>query len=75
MYLYNDFFLVAQMVRICLQCRRTWVQSLGQENPLQEEMASHSSILAWRIRGIKEPDGLQCRKRVGTTEQLTPPMT
>ena len=34
------------------------VQSLGQENPLEEEMATHSSILAWRIPGMVEPGGL-----------------
>ena len=36
-----------------------WVQSLGQEDPLEEGMAIHSSILAWRISGTEEPDGLQ----------------
>ena len=35
-----------------------WVWSLGQENPLEEEMAIHSSILAWEIPGTEEPDGL-----------------
>ena len=34
-------------------------QSLGQEDPLEEEMSTHSSILAWRIPGIEEPGGLQ----------------
>ena len=37
----------------------TWVQSLGRENPLEKEMATHSSILAWRIPWMEEPDGLQ----------------
>ena len=37
----------------------TWVQSLGQEDPLEKGMATHSSILAWRIRWTEEPDGLQ----------------
>ena len=37
----------------------TWVQSLGQEDPLEEEMATHSSILAWRIPGTEEPGRLQ----------------
>ena len=43
------------------QCRRpeTWVQFLGQEDPLEEEMATHSSILAWRIPWTEKPDGLQ----------------
>ena len=35
-----------------------WVQSLGQEDPLEEEMATHSSILAWEIPWTKEPGGL-----------------
>ena len=39
--------------------QETWVQSLGQEDLLEEEMATHYSILAWRIPWIKEPDGLQ----------------
>ena len=43
------------------------VPSLGQENPLEEEMTTHSSILAWRIPGTEEPGGLQSMglKRVG----------
>ena len=36
-----------------------WVRFLGWENPLEKEMATHSSILAWRIPGIEEPGGLQ----------------
>ena len=36
----------------------TWVQSLGQKDPLEEEMANHSSILAWRIPWTEEPDSL-----------------
>ena len=36
-----------------------WVQSLGQEDPLKKGMATHSSILAWRIPWIEEPGGLQ----------------
>ena len=35
-----------------------WVRSLGQEDPLEEGMATHSSILAWRIPGTEEPGGL-----------------
>ena len=44
-----------------------WVPSLGQEDPLEQEMATHSSILAWRIPQTEEPDGLQCMgsQRVG----------
>ena len=36
-----------------------WFQSLGQEDSLEEGMATHSSILAWRITWTEEPDGLQ----------------
>ena len=50
----------------------TWVQSLGQEDPLEKEMATHSSILAWRIPWTEEPDRLQSRgwKESDTTERL-----
>ena len=37
----------------------TWVQSLGWEDPLEKEMATYSSILAWRIPWTEEPGGLQ----------------
>ena len=36
----------------------TWVRSLGREDPLEEGMATHSSILAWRLPWTEEPDGL-----------------
>ena len=39
--------------------RETWVRSLGREDPLEKEMATHSSILAWRIPWTEEPGGLQ----------------
>ena len=47
--------------------QETQVQSLGWEDPLEEEMATHSSILAWRISWIEEPDWLQSMgvQRVG----------
>ena len=38
--------------------RKTWVQSLGREDPLEEEMATHSGILDWRIPWIEETGGL-----------------
>ena len=38
--------------------QETWVQSLGWEDPLKKEMATHSSILAWEIPWTEEPDGL-----------------
>ena len=55
------------------QCRRQnkmWVQSLGREDPLEKEMATHSSILAWRIPWTEEPDGLQSMgsQELDTTE-------
>ena len=45
----------------------TWVRSLGQEDPLEKEMATHCSILAWRIPWTEEPGGLQSMwsQRVG----------
>ena len=46
----------------------TWVRSLGQEDPLEKEMAIHSSILAWRIPWTKELGRLQDRKESDTTE-------
>ena len=39
--------------------KEMWVQSLGQEDPLEEGMATHASILAWRIPWMEEPGGLQ----------------
>ena len=45
--------------RMCLPMQDTWVRSLGQEDPLEEEMAAHSGILAWRIPWTEEPGGLQ----------------
>ena len=41
------------------EMQETWVQSLGQEDPLGEEMATHSSVLAWKIPWTEEPGGLQ----------------
>jgi len=38
--------------------QETWVQSLGQEDPLEEGMTTHSSILAWEIPWTEKPDGL-----------------
>ena len=40
--------------------QETWVRSLGQEDPLEKEMASHSSILAWKIPWTLEHGGLVC---------------
>ena len=51
--------LVVQSVDNLPAIQKTWIQSLGQEDPLEEEMATHSSILAWRIPWTEEPGGLQ----------------
>ena len=49
------------------ETQETWVQSLGREDPLEEEMATHSSFLAWKIPWTEEPGGLQVvrSQRVG----------
>ena len=59
--------LVAQMVKIPPAMQKTQVRSLGQEDNLEKGMATHSSILAWRIPWIEEPCGLQSMgsQRVG----------
>ena len=51
--------LAAQMVKSLPATQETWVQSLGPEDPLKKGMATHSSILAWRISWTEEPCGLQ----------------
>ena len=50
---------MAQTVKNFPAMQETQVRSLSWEDPLEEEMANHSSILAWRIPWIKEPGGLQ----------------
>ena len=59
--------LVAQRLKGLPAMRETWVRSLGQEDPLEKEMGTHSSILAWRIPWMEEPGGLQSTgsQRVG----------
>ena len=57
--LYSWVSLVAQMVKNPPAMRETWVQSLGWEDPLEEGMATHFSILAWRIPWTEESGGLQ----------------
>ena len=56
--------------------QETRVQSLGQEGPLEKEMTNYSSILAWRIPRIEEPDGLQSMglQRVGQLYSRTGPV-
>ena len=59
--------LVAQMVKHLPAIRETQVQSLGREDPLEKEMATHSSTLAWKIPWTEEAGGLQSvgSQRVG----------
>ena len=67
--------LVAQSVKKLPAVQETWVWSLGQEDPLEKEMATHSSILSWKIPRTEEPSGVQRapgrHKESGMTEQLT----
>ena len=58
---------MAQMVKNLAAMQETQVQSLGQEDPLEKEMAIHSSTLAWKIPWTEEPDRLESMgsQRVG----------
>ena len=63
------------MVKNLLAIQETWVQVLGWEDPLEKDIATHSSILAWRIPGTKEPGRLQSMgiARVGHDLATKPP--
>ena len=63
---------MAQMVKHLLAMWETQVQSLGREDPLEKEMATHASILAWKIPWTEEPGRLQSMgsKQLDTTERL-----
>ena len=50
---------MAQTIKNLPAMQEAWVQSLGQKDPLEKEMATHSSILARRVPWTEEPDGLQ----------------
>ena len=54
-----EIFLLAQMVKNLPAMQVTWVQSLSQENPLEKGVATHSSILDWKIPWTEEPGSLQ----------------
>ena len=74
--LFIDYWasLVAQMVKNLPARQETWVQSLGWEDPLEKGMATHCSILAWRIPWTEEPGRLYSlwgHKESDRTEQLT----
>ena len=59
--------LVAEMVKSLPSVQEAWVRSLGQEDPLEKGMATHSSILAWEVSWTEEPGRLQtmCSQKVG----------
>ena len=63
---------MAQRLKCLPAMWETWVQSLGQEDPLEKEMATHSSILVWKIPWTEELGGLEStgRKESDTTERL-----
>ena len=67
-----DSPLVAQTVKNLPAMKETWVQSLGLKDPREKEMATHSSILAWKIPWTEEPGRLQSMgsQRVGTLFQV-----
>ena len=56
---YAVISLVAQMVKSLSAMQATWVRSLGEEGPLERKMATHSSILAWKIPCREEPGRLE----------------
>ena len=61
------------MVKLLPTMQETWVQSLGEEDLLEKEMATHSSILAWKIPWTEEPGQATVHgghKELDTTEQL-----
>ena len=66
-YFFKMAFLVVQMVKCLPTMQKTRVRSLDQEDPLEKEMATHSSIHAWKIPWTKELGGLQSTgsQRVG----------
>ena len=67
------FCLVVQIIKNSPAMQEIWIWSLGWEDPLEKGMATHSSILAWRIPWTEEPGGLQSMgcKELKTTEWLT----
>ena len=66
-YTFMGASLVAQRVKRLPAMQETWVRSLGQEDPLEKEMATHSSTLAWKIPWTEKPGRLQSMglQRVG----------
>ena len=64
------FYLGALTVKNLPKMWETWVRSLGREDPLEKGMATHSSLLAWRIPWTEEPGRLRGHKQSDTTEGL-----
>ena len=71
-HIYSMASLIAQSVKNLPAVHETWVEFLGWEDPLEKEMATHSSILAWRIPWTEEPGGLQSMgsQKSDMTQQL-----
>ena len=65
--MYQGASLVTQIVKNLPASWETWVQSLGQEDPLEKGMTTHPNVLAWRISWPEEPWGL---KELDTAERL-----
>ena len=68
---FGELFLVAQTVKNLPSMQGTWVQTLSQEGPLKKGMATHSSILAWKILWTEEPGGLQSTESQKGQTQLS----
>ena len=68
MVIFSRASLVAQLVKNLSTVQETWVRFLGWEDPLEKEIATHSSILAWRIPWTEEPGRLQS---MGSQESYT----
>ena len=68
--LYSRGFPGSSGVKNLPATQETWVQSLGREYHLEKEMATHSSILAWKVLGTDEPGGPTGSQESDTTEQL-----
>ena len=60
---------MAQTVKRLPTMRGTWVRSMGREDPLEKEMATHSSTLAWEIPWMEEPGRLQSMDTTEVTQQ------
>ena len=60
--------LLAQSVKYLPAMQETWVRFMGREDPLEKEMATHASVLAWSIPWTEEPGGLQS---IGSQESAT----